>query len=772
MEERLAAEILDEVRESHSPTGWRRQSLLKLAGAAALGAPAFTGLLQVSMAHPAAAATNTYVVNVLGDPNPSDTTTGACATGGSCTLRQAVNQFNADPTGDTDTITFSVRGTFGLGAKLKIDNSNSDSLTITGNGPTETVISVGTFGIGAKSDLLMSGVEITGATGTTHGLTNFGAAVGLVDSIVTGNADTGSASGAGIDNGIGSFTATNDTFSSNSVSSGTGGAIYNDDIMTLVNDTFSGNTASSNGGAIYNADTMTVTNVTFSDNSATSGGAIYNADTATVRNSIFAGQSGASDNAPNNCAGSVAITDGGYNVEGDSSGSGANTCGFGGTSLVNQTDNAIGLGTLANNGGQTPTEALNSSSVAASLAQSNCPPTDQRGVARPATGCSSGAYQIGQIGVSPPPNSPTGLTATNQGNTIVVNWNSSSGANCYDLYRYTQGTVATLIATVCPSGSGSSSRTANARSAQTASPSDPSYTDTNVSCGVAYSYYVTATNSIGPSGPSNTASASVPCGTGTTASQGYWLAGSDGGIFSFGNVSYHGSVPGDGIHVNNVVGMAPTHDSGGYWLAGSDGGVFTFGDATYHGSVPGDGIHINNVRGIAPTADGGGYYMVGTDGGVFTFGDALYHGSVPGLGIHVSNIIGILPTPDGGGYWIVGSDGGVFTFGDATYHGSVPGDGIHVNNVVGLAPTSDGAGYWMTGTDGGVFTFGDATYHGSVPGDGIHVSNVRGIFATADGAGYWLFGTDGGIFTFGDATYEGSVPGDGIHVSNVLAGAT
>ncbi len=231
-------------------------------------------------------------------------------------------------------------------------------------------------------------------------------------------------------------------------------------------------------------------------------------------------------------------------------------------------------------------------------------------------------------GVAPPPNSPTGLTATNQGNTIVVNWNSSSGANCYDVYRYTQGTAATLIATVCPSGSGSSSRTANARSAQTASPSDPSYTDTNVSCGVAYSYYVTATNSIGPSGPSNTASASVPCGTGTTASQGYWLAGSDGGIFSFGNVSYHGSVPGDGIHVNNVVGMAPTHDSGGYWLAGSDGGVFTFGDATYHGSVPGDGIHINNVRGIASTADGGGYYMVGTDGGVFTFGDA----ALPRLG--------------------------------------------------------------------------------------------------------------------------------------------
>jgi hypothetical protein len=30
--------------------------------------------------------------------------------------------------------------------------------------------------------------------------------------------------------------------------------------------------------------------------------------------------------------------------------------------------------------------------------------------------------------------------------------------------------------------------------------------------------------------------------------------------------------------------MAATPDGGGYWLEGSDGGIFTYGDATFYGS--------------------------------------------------------------------------------------------------------------------------------------------------------------------------------------------
>jgi hypothetical protein len=33
--------------------------------------------------------------------------------------------------------------------------------------------------------------------------------------------------------------------------------------------------------------------------------------------------------------------------------------------------------------------------------------------------------------------------------------------------------------------------------------------------------------------------------------------------------------------------MASTPDGGGYWLVASDGGIFTFGDVAFHGSVGG-----------------------------------------------------------------------------------------------------------------------------------------------------------------------------------------
>ncbi len=36
-----------------------------------------------------------------------------------------------------------------------------------------------------------------------------------------------------------------------------------------------------------------------------------------------------------------------------------------------------------------------------------------------------------------------------------------------------------------------------------------------------------------------------------------------------------------------VVGMAATPDGKGYWLAAGDGGVFSFGDASYYGSMGG-----------------------------------------------------------------------------------------------------------------------------------------------------------------------------------------
>ena len=124
----------------------------------------------------------------------------------------------------------------------------------------------------------------------------------------------------------------------------------------------------------------------------------------------------------------------------------------------------------------------------------------------------------------------------------------------------------------------------------------------------------------------------------TTASgHGYWLVGSDGGIFSFGSAHFHGSMGGSPLQ-RPVAGVVPTSDNGGYWLDAADGGVFSFGDAGFYGSLPGLGFspagsglpHALNapIVGMVPSADGDGYFIVGADGGVFAFGDAHFEGRV------------------------------------------------------------------------------------------------------------------------------------------------
>jgi len=177
------------------------------------------------------------------------------------------------------------------------------------------------------------------------------------------------------------------------------------------------------------------------------------------------------------------------------------------------------------------------------------------------------------------------------------------------------------------------------------------------------------------------------------AGTGYWMAASDGGVFSFGNAGFFGSM--GSSHLNSpVVGLAQTSDQGGYWEVGADGGIFNFGDAAFYGSL--GGSHLNKpIVGMAatpyesvvppdqPKPAGKGYWLVASDGGVFSFGDAAFHGSMGGTHLN-KPIVGMASTPDGKGYWLVASDGGVFSFGDAAFHGSM--GGTHLNKpIVGAA---------------------------------------------------------------------------------------
>jgi len=250
---------------------------------------------------------------------------------------------------------------------------------------------------------------------------------------------------------------------------------------------------------------------------------------------------------------------------------------------------------------------------------------------------------------------------------------------------------------------------------------------------------------------------------------GYDLVGSDGGVFVFPqgqSGGFYGSLPGLGVHVNNIVGMVPSPDDKGYFLVGSDGGVFAFGDAPFLGSLPGLGVRVNNIRGIVPTSDNRGYFLVGSDGGVFAFGDAPFLGSLPSEGVHRNDVVGIAANPSDQGYWVVARDGTVYGFGNAQQLGSAFGT---PSPVSGISSTPDGGGYWIVTQNGGTYTFGDAGSFGSLPSIGVTPSRpVIGLVPTADDQGYWLIGSDGGIFAFGDAPFVGSLPGLGVNISNVV----
>jgi subtilase family serine protease len=264
--------------------------------------------------------------------------------------------------------------------------------------------------------------------------------------------------------------------------------------------------------------------------------------------------------------------------------------------------------------------------------------------------------------------------------------------------------------------------------------------------------------------PSSPPPAVVPA-----SSSGYDLVGQDGGVFVFPtnqSGGFYGSIPGLGIHVQDITGMVPSPDDGGYFLVGQDGGVFSFGDAPFLGSLPGIHVPVHDIKGIVPTRDNRGYFLVGQDGGVFSFGDAPFLGSLPGEGIRVNDVVGLAATPSGQGYWVVGGNGAVYAFGNAANLGSVTGN---VSPVTGITSTPDGGGYWIVTQDGSVYDFGDAGSFGSLTSVGVSpTSPVIGLVPTADDRGYWLVGSDGGIFAFGDAPFVGSLPGLGIHVTNVV----
>ena len=287
-----------------------------------------------------------------------------------------------------------------------------------------------------------------------------------------------------------------------------------------------------------------------------------------------------------------------------------------------------------------------------------------------------------------------------------------------------------------------------------------------------YSYELTTTSTTPPPAtaappPTTAPPATTPPAPRAPASTapGYWEVASDGGIFSFGNAAFYGSMGGTRLNAP-VVGMAADPATGGYWEVASDGGVFSF-HAPFYGSMGATKLN-QPVVAMAATPDGKGYWLVAADGGVFSFGDAAFYGSA-GASPPSQPVDGIAATPSGHGYWLLTRGGTVLRFGDAGSY-SVASGPISTPTVA-LAATPDGQGFWLASSNGSVATAGDARSYGSASSYNLY-KPVVSMAATQDGKGYWETAGDGGVFSFGDAAYLGSMGGKPLNAPVVGMAAT
>ena len=268
----------------------------------------------------------------------------------------------------------------------------------------------------------------------------------------------------------------------------------------------------------------------------------------------------------------------------------------------------------------------------------------------------------------------------------------------------------------------------------------------------------------------------TPGTSASTSTHGYWLVGSDGGIFNFGTADFYGS-PGSLALQRPVVGIVPTADRGGYWLDASDGGIFNYGDAGFYGSIPGLGLHPAGsgqphslsapIVGMVPSADGGGYFMVASDGGVFAFGDARFAESCPGIGGCSGAAIAVMPDASGDGYWLVTQTGNVYTFGDAPNYGGPDHRPWRLPRLLVL-PTGEATGSSSPMEPLPTLAMLAAS---AMPAGAIRrLDPATAIFTTSDGEGYWTASANGTVDQFGDAPNDGGM--SGTHLNGSIIAAT
>jgi CSLREA domain-containing protein len=319
----------------------------------------------------------------------TDTNDGACDT--DCSLREAIaNSYNED------TIKFGLSGTIVLGSALPaIDKT----LVIDGSGQTISldgakgyrIFNVGEMGSLTVKNLTFQNGGPAQPCEYDSSMSNCGGAI-YVDGVLTVVDSTFSGNSAFLGGAIavmlGTANIEGTTFTGNS-SAGYGGAIFNlIGVVNVENSTFYGNAAADQGGGIFNDfGALTLHNNTFSDNSASLGAGVFNSSgDLAFANNILANSASGGDCYNDS---QYAFISSDINNLIETNAAAPNGCGTPASTSDPQ------LGTLADNGGFTQTMALLAGSPAIDAGNDPaCAITDQRGVDRPqGSHCDMGAYE-------------------------------------------------------------------------------------------------------------------------------------------------------------------------------------------------------------------------------------------------------------------------------------------------------------------------------------------------------------------------------------------
>src|SRR6266849_3564832 len=418
MQRRTISPALEEKQGAGGAQTSRRRASRPLL---AVGLAVLAGLGLSIRPLPAAEASLTFQVTTTTDAPDASPGDGICAdAAGQCTLRAAVQEADAQPSGSAITIMVPA-GTFPL--KLGVLSVTANTITVQGAGAAATTVdgrnASQVFNIGPAASVTLGqlaiidgnaslggGIQNAGTLAVTNstvtasvasngggiynvqggtldlagttvsqnvagrdggGLENNGGTLQLSLSAVSGN--KASLAGGGIVNFFGTVSISQSTIAGNAASGanseGGGGIANGDGTLTVDKTTISGNMSPKTSASVLNSDTLTLSYVTIASNSS----GIVNTASVTATGTIIAG----STQGPN-CFGNRFQEPSGFNLDSGTS------CRLSQATDLTSTDPL--LARLASNGGPTQTQALEAGSPAidhGGTSANGCPPTDQRG---------------------------------------------------------------------------------------------------------------------------------------------------------------------------------------------------------------------------------------------------------------------------------------------------------------------------------------------------------------------------------------------------------